>query len=166
MNHTTFRMAALLLLGLGLGLLGSSLAQSQTPAGSPATTQAGVVKRTLGTVVVERAGQQQPAQPGMALLVGDTVRTGPGSAAGITLADDTLLTAGADSELVISSFAFDPTTQEGNLLASLWRGTLHLVTGLIGKKTPEQVKVQTRTVVLGARGTEFIVEATQTVAAR
>ncbi len=92
-------------------------------------------------------------------MVGDTIRTGPDGAVGITLADDTLLTIGADSELVLSAYSFDSTTQDGNLLASLWRGTLAVVTGLIGKKTPENVRVQTRTVVLGVRGTEFIVDA-------
>ena len=109
-------------------------------------------------MTVEHAGQVQPAQAGTLLRVGDVLRTGADGAAGITLADDSLLTAGPGSELVISAFAFNPITHEANLLASLWRGTLSVVTGLIGKKAPEQVKVQTRTVVLGSRGTEFIVE--------
>lgn len=134
--------------------------RAQTPA-APATgpaTAAGIVKRSQGEVSIERAGQRLPAAAGTAVLTGDTVRTGPASAAGITLRDDTLMTLGPDSELVISSFAFDATSHDGKLLTSLWRGTLHMVTGLIAKKTPEQVNVQTRTVVLGARGTEFIVE--------
>ncbi len=98
---------------------------------------AGVVKRSQGTVTLERASQRLMVLPGQILLVGDTVRTGPASAAGLTLADDTLLTVGPDSELVITAFSFDATTDDGNLLASLWRGTLHVVTGLIGKKSPE-----------------------------
>jgi hypothetical protein len=35
-----------------------------------------------------------------------------------------------------------------------------VVTGLIGRKAPEKVRFQTRTVVLGVRGTEFILDAT------
>ena len=120
---------------------------------------AGLVKRSQGSVTLAHAGQVLPARPGMVVAVGDTLRTGPDGAVGITLADDTLLTAGPDSELVISAFAFDATGHDGHLLASLWRGTLSVVTGLIGKKAPENVKVQTRTVVLGVRGTEFIVDA-------
>ena len=137
-------------------------ARGQTPAAptiGPATaTAAGVVKRSQGEVSIERAGQRLAAAPGASLMTGDTVRTGPAGAAGITLRDDTLMTLGPDSELVISNFAFDATTHDGNLLTSLWRGTLHMVTGLIARKTPERVNVQTRTMVLGARGTEFIVE--------
>ena len=60
--------------------------------------------------------------------------------------------------MVISDYRFDPVSHDGKLLASLWRGTLGVVTGLIGKKAPENVNVQTRSLVLGVRGTEFIVE--------
>lgn len=122
-------------------------------------TVAGLIKRSLGGVTLEHAGQALPARPGMPVAVGDTLRTGPDGAVGITLNDDTLLTAGPNSELVISAFDFDATRHDGQLLASLWRGTLSVVTGLIGKKSPDNVKLQTRTVVLGVRGTEFIVDA-------
>ena len=136
-------------------LAASAVAQSPIPTGQ---TVAGVVKRIQGDVHIERSGQRLSASPGTPVLASDTLRTGPGAVAGVTLRDDTLLTLGPDSEMVLSAFAFDGTTHEGNLLASLWRGTLHMVTGLIAKKSPERVNVQTRTVVLGARGTEFIVE--------
>lgn len=137
------------------------LAQPVTPvAAAPAAAPAaGILKRLSGTATLERAGTRQPAAVGMAILVGDVLRTSADGAVGITLADDTLLTAGADSELTITAFSFDPTTHDGQVLASLWRGTLAVVTGLIGKKAPEKVNVQTRTVVLGVRGTEFIVDA-------
>ncbi|MDH4390630.1 MAG: FecR family protein [Aquabacterium sp.] len=93
--------------------------------------------------------------------MGDTLRTGADGALGITLTDDTLLTIGANSELVLSTYSFDSTTQDGNLLVSLWKGTAAFVTGLIARKAPDNVRVQTRTVVLGVRGTEFIVDAQQ-----
>lgn len=147
------------------GLLSPGLAQTPPPsptAGAGANpgsgALAGVVKRSQGEVSIERAGLRLPAGVGVAVMTGDTLRTGPGAAVGITLRDDTLMTLGPDGELVISSFAFDATTHDGKLLTSLWRGTLHMVTGLIARKSPERVNVQTRTVVLGARGTEFIVE--------
>ncbi len=121
---------------------------------------AGIVKRVTGQVMLEREGQ--PAQPltvGQAVQVGDRVRTGRDSSAGITLADDTLLAAGPDSQIQISKFAFNTTTQDGNLLLQLWHGTLNVVSGLIAKKSPDNMSIQTRTVVLGVRGTEVIVEA-------
>lgn len=141
---------------LALACLAAPL-QAQTTAAA-GNAVAGVVKRSQGEVTIERAGQRLAATPGTAVMASDTLRTGPASAAGITLRDDTLLTLGPDSELVLSNFSFDATTHEGKLLTSLWRGMLHMVTGLIARKSPEQVNVQTRTVVLGTRGTEFIVE--------
>ncbi len=131
--------------------VGAALAQ-------PVQQTAGMVKRVTGNVTLERAGSRVPALAGSVVQVGDLLRTGADSAVGITLADDTLLALGADSELQLSEFSFDSTTQDGSLLASLWRGTLGVITGLIGKKTPDKVQVQTRTVVLGVRGTEFIVD--------
>ena len=45
------------------------------------------------------------------------------------------------------------------MLATLLKGTLSVVTGLIGKQAPENVRFRTPTVLLGIRGTEFIVDA-------
>lgn len=137
------------------------------PAAAPAVVaaaaelpvKAGLVKSSQGHVTRQRGERTEPATPGMAVAVGDTLRTGAAAYAGITLSDDTLLTLGPNSELLISAYKFDETTQDGSLLASLWRGTLSVVTGLIAKKSPQSVKVQTRTVVMGVRGTEFIVDA-------
>jgi len=120
---------------------------------------AGLIKRVSGNAVLERAGQRKPIAVGSHVNVGDILRTGSDGSIGIALADDTLLAVGAESELVLSAYTFDSTTQDGNLLASVWRGTVAFVTGLIAKKAPENVRVQTRTVVLGVRGTEFIVDA-------
>lgn len=121
--------------------------------------RAGVVKHVSGTVTVQRGAQAQALALGNAVFVGDVIRTASNGMTAITLADDTALTAGPNSELVVTDFAFDSTTQEGGMLVSLWRGTLAVISGLIAKTSPDKVKVQTRTVVLGVRGTEFIVDA-------
>jgi hypothetical protein len=128
--------------------LGWSLPAWATEAAAPA----GMIKRVQGTVTLERAGKNIPVQ------VGDRIRTAPRSAVGIALADDTLLSAGPGSELVVNTFTFDTTSHEGSVVARLLRGTLHVVTGLVGKAKPQNVQIQTPTVVLGVRGTEFVVE--------
>jgi hypothetical protein len=119
---------------------------------------AGIVKRLQGTVTLQRGEAALPVAAGTPVQVGDRLTTGGDGAVGITLADDTLLTAGPGSTLVISEFRFDSTTNEGNLLARLLKGTLHVVTGLIAKQAPQNVNVQTRNAVMGVRGTEFIVD--------
>jgi hypothetical protein len=120
---------------------------------------AGLVKRVSGSANLDRSGATVLLAAGDTVRAGDVLRTGANSSIGIALTDDTLLTIGPNSELQVTAFTFDSTTQDGNLLASVWRGTVAFVTGLIAKKAPENVRVQTRTVVLGVRGTEFIVDA-------
>ena len=122
------------------------------------TATIGRIKTLAGSVNIDRAGQPLPALIGMALQQGDRLRTGPDGGVGITLADDSLLTAGPSSQLVISRFAFNPTTHDGALDATLSRGSLHVVSGLIAKKKPEAISFRARSVVLGVRGTEFIID--------
>jgi len=128
-------------------------------ASAQAADAAGIVKRLQGAVTLQRGGQSLPVAPGTAVQVGDRLVTGADGTVGITLADDTLLTAGPGSTLLINDFRFDSTTNEGGLLASLLKGTLHVVTGLIARQTPQNVNVQTRNALMGVRGTEFIVDA-------
>jgi len=146
-------------LAIALAAYAQPSADASVARADASVARAGVVKRTAGQVSLDRSGTRLTPMQGTEIRVGDTLRTGADGALGITLADDTLLTVGANSELLINAFNFDSTTHDGNMLATLWKGTLGLVTGLIGRKAPEKVRVQTRTVVLGVRGTEFIVDA-------
>ena len=118
----------------------------------------GMVKVSQGTVTIERAGQQLPAPAGTAVYAGDRVRTGILGSVGITLDDDTRLSAGPNSTLLITEFRFNSTTHDGSLIASLLKGTFSVVTGLIGKHSPNSVTFKTPTMTLGIRGTEFVVD--------
>ena len=79
---------------------------------------------------------------------------------GITLTDNTLLSAGPDSVWVLERYAFNSTTHQGQLDAGLRRGTLSMVSGKLAKQSPDAVRVITPATVLGARGTEFHVQVT------
>lgn len=129
-----------------------------TAAGQAAADAAGVVKRLQGGVTLQRGAQTLPVAPGTRVEVGDRLTTGTDGSVGVTLADDTLLSAGPGSTLVVSQFRFDSTTNEGNVLIQLVKGTLAMVSGLIAKQTPQNVNVQTRNALMGVRGTEFIVD--------
>lgn len=124
-----------------------------------AADAAGVVKRVQGAVTLQRAGQSLPVAAGTAVQEGDRLVTGADGGVGVTMADDSLFTVGPASTLVISRFRFDSTTHDGNVLLDLLKGTLHFVSGLIAKQTPQNVNVQTRNALMGVRGTEFIVDA-------
>lgn len=119
---------------------------------------AGVVKRLQGSVSLQRGTQNVPVAAGTRVEVGDRLVTGADGSVGVTLADDTLLSAGPGSTLVVSQFRFDSTTNDGNVLIQLVKGTLAMVSGLIAKQSPQNVNVQTRNALMGVRGTEFIVD--------
>ncbi|WP_411882823.1 FecR domain-containing protein [Polaromonas sp. YR568] len=125
------------------------------------TRQAGFVKTLKGSVQLQEAagGAARPAQAGDALLPGGRITTGPDSAASIVLRDGTTLVVGPLSQMELKAFSFDATTHEGNLLAALLKGSLRMVTGLLGKAHPEAVRIETQFAFVGVRGTDFIVQA-------
>jgi len=118
----------------------------------------GRVKVSKGQVSIERAGAAQPATVGARLQAADVVSTGSDGAVGITLNDDSLLSAGANSRLSLDRFVHEPSTNQGRLDVSLNRGTLAVISGRIAKQSPEAMTVRTPTAILGVRGTEFAVK--------
>jgi hypothetical protein len=136
----------------------SSAALAQTAV--PAEQQAGIVKSVRGDVQLLGAdGTPRAAAPGDALSPIDRVVTGPDSAASVVLRDGTRMVVGPSSRLDVKEFHFDATTQDGGLLVSLLRGSMRMITGLIGKMHPDAVRVETQTATIGIRGTDFIVQA-------
>ena len=129
-----------------------------TALGVHAAEPAGMVKNSRGLVSIERAGQTIDAPVGTTVFAEDKLRTGKDSAVGVALKDQTLLSAGPNSLLLIDKFVFDSTTHEGKMLVGVRKGSVVVATGKIAKKTPESVDFYTPTTVLGVRGTEFAIE--------
>lgn len=119
----------------------------------------GVVRRTTGDVTLYRAGKASPAAAGMKLRAGDSIETGGDGSIGVILRDDTLLALGPKSALAIDSFLFAPKEGKLGLVARLSRGTLDFFTGLVGKLSPESVRIDTPVSSIGIRGTHFVVSA-------
>ena len=122
-----------------------------------AAVDIGQVKVVKGTVTVERSGQAVPAEAGTRLQTSDVVRTGSDGSVGITMTDNSLLSAGPNSVLALDRYDFDSTTNQGRFDASLRRGTLAVVSGRLAKQSPDAMTLHTPTAVLGVRGTGFVV---------
>ncbi|MGH8663195.1 MAG: FecR family protein [Burkholderiales bacterium] len=120
---------------------------------------AGVVKIAKGEVAIERSGAKPPATPGARVQSGDRIVTGRDGQVGITLRDNTLLSAGPNSSLALDEFAFDSTTHAGAIDASVQRGTVAVVSGKIAQQSPEAVRFRTPNAILGVRGTSFVIDA-------
>jgi hypothetical protein len=117
----------------------------------------GQIKTSKGSVTVERAAQTLPGAVGTRLQTSDIVSTGADGAVGITMSDDSLLSAGPNSTLSLDRFAFDSTTRQGQFETSLRKGSLAVISGRIAKQSPDAMMVRTPSAILGVRGTEFVV---------
>ena len=137
-------------------------AQTTSGAASPAVGEmrAGTLKSVRGDVQLLSAdGAARGAGPGDAVEPIDRIVTGADSGASVVFRDGTSLVVGPSSRLDLKQFHFDSTTQDGGLLVSLLRGSMRMITGLIGKTNPDAVRVETQTATIGIRGTDFIVQA-------
>lgn len=131
------------------------------PAAHPAQSDdaAAVFKTVNGTVTVHRGATALPATPGMALQVADRLVSAAASGAGIAFRDGTLLTLGANADLLVRDYVFEPKEAKYAFSLYLAKGSALYASGKLGKVAPEAVRVQTPTATVAVRGTRFIVEA-------
>lgn len=117
----------------------------------------GQIKTASGQAVIVRDNARLPAKPGDAVYAKDVVQTGDNSSIGISFIDNSVFSAGPNSEIALEQFQFNTTTG-GSMLANLSRGTLSVVSGDITKKSPGALKIKTPSAILAVRGTTFAVE--------
>jgi len=134
------------------------LAASISLLANAADLPAGMIKTAKGNAAIEREGQKTPAKAGAALMASDRVVTGADGSVGITLRDETLLAVGPNSNVWLEKYAFDPTSHEGKLDATVRKGTLGVISGKLSKQSPGAVQFRTPTSILGVRGTEFVID--------
>ena len=140
------------------GLLAATLVAIASVA---AAAEIGQIKVAKGQVSVERKGETLAATVGLRLEAADVVKTGTDGSVGITMSDNSLLSAGPNSALALERFEFDPTTSQGRFDAQLQRGTLSVISGRIAKQSPQAMTVRTPSAALAVRGTEFVVAANE-----
>ena len=119
----------------------------------------GVVRNSSGSATVTRVGDVLPATTGTRLQTGDTLGTGPDGSLGVILRDDSSISLGPSSSLVLRDFLFSPSEGRFSLLVRLSKGTMAYLSGLIGKLAPEKARFETPTATIGIRGTHFAVKA-------
>ena len=111
----------------------------------------GIVGAISGTVRTET----RELKSGDQIYLNETIIAGLGSGTQILLLDQSTFTIGAESEVVMDTFIFDPDTHEGKIVASVKQGSLKVISGLISKKNPDSLTVEVPEGTLGSRGTEF-----------
>ena len=118
----------------------------------------GVVKTSAGTATISRGGQILPAAVGTKLLAADTLATGADGSMGVILRDNSTLSIGPETNLIIREFLFSPAEGKLGLLVRITRGTMAYISGLIGKSAPGSARFETPVATIGIRGTRFAVK--------
>ena len=111
----------------------------------------GIVGAVSGTVKTEN----RTLKAGDKIYLNETIYAGTGSGTQLLLLDQSTFTIGADSEVLMDTFIYDPTTNDGKIVATVKEGSLKVISGLISKKNPESLTVKVPEGTLGSRGTEF-----------
>lgn len=119
---------------------------------------AGIIKAISGDVFITSSKTDIKAVANMKIMVGDSIRTGEKSSAGLIFEDDTVVALGPNSEITIDSFLFNPANKELSFITRMIHGTFSFITGQIAKLAPDKVSIETPDATLGVRGTKFLVK--------
>ncbi len=123
-------------------------------AGEPSAD--GLIARFEGHAEIHHLGRETLAPvTGGPLHPRDHLVTGPDGRVEITFADDTRLILGADGELVLDGYRFEPEGEGGDALFRLKTGALFVTAGRIAEQKGGAVVVRTPVASIGVRGTEF-----------
>lgn len=126
-----------------------------------AAEDAGQIKTAQGSAQIERDGHRIAATPGLHVRQSDSIITGDDGAVGVTLADNSLLSIGPNTVMSLDKYAFDTTTYDGQMDASIKKGTILVVSGKLVKHTPGAMRIHTPASIMGVRGTKFIVHVSE-----
>jgi hypothetical protein len=118
----------------------------------------GRVKTVEGTASIVRGQGSLPAVVNERILQGDTLTTGPNGSLGVILKDDTSLSLGPNSVVVVDQFQFAPAEGKLSLVTRMVRGTAVYISGIIAKLSPQSVRFETPNATIGIRGTRFLVK--------
>ncbi|MBA4357860.1 MAG: hypothetical protein C0405_09060 [Desulfovibrio sp.] len=142
---STLALTALLALPTATALA----AQGDSPAGS--------VKSISGEAQVARDGAAPAAlKPGDRIFEKDVLTTGPGGSVGLVMRDNSTLSLGPGSRLVVERFLFAPEKNALTALLRLKKGSLACSTGEMAKLSPESMQFLATGYALGIRGTHFL----------
>jgi len=117
----------------------------------------GIVKSVSGDVVIVRNGQTFVAEVNTKIYNKDLLKTGSDGKIGLVFEDDTIISMGTRSQIVIEDFLFEPAEKRMSFVARIIQGTASFLSGQMEKLIPEGVRLETPDAVIGFRGTRVLV---------
>ena len=123
-----------------------------------ASPAVGTVQKMSGPASIVRQGQTISASVGQEIFENDILQTGRDGSMGVVFSDETLLSLGPESVLVVDQYVFAPRQGKFSIVLKMLRGTAAYLSGLISKLTPESAHFETPSASIGIRGTHFVVK--------
>ena len=120
--------------------------------------QVAQIKTVSGQAEIVRNGSHSAAKIGDPVFEKDTIETGADGSIGITFIDNTVMSSGPNSEIVLEDYKFNSSNFKGSMTTNVNRGTISMISGDIARSTPGAMKVKTPTAILAVRGTRFVIE--------
>jgi hypothetical protein len=133
------------------------LALAGTTARAQAPAHAGRVKLVSGTAFVVHERRQVPAIVGAQVFETDALVTGADGRLGVTLRDDTRISLGPRSEVQVDRFLYEPAAGQLAFALKIIRGIATYVSGRIAKLSPDAVRLETPSAIVGVRGTSLAI---------
>ena len=116
---------------------------------------AGTIQAFSGNVTITSADKiSRKAVAKEKIQSGDTVTTQVKSEILIKLADDSSVALRPNTQFQFTEFKYDKAPTDSSLV-TLLRGTARMITGLIARRSPSNIRVSTVTATIGIRGTDF-----------
>ena len=128
-----------------------------TPAVAQQPSAAGRIKVVSGSAFIVRDSKLVPAKVGQEVYAADGLRTGADGRIGVTLKDDTRISLGPSSEVRLERFAYAAADGSLGLVLKIVRGVAAYVSGRIAKLSPDSIRLETPTAIVGVRGTSLAI---------
>ncbi len=126
--------------------------------GAMAGDEIGRIHTLKGKAEIERGTERIAASTGLPLNQGDIVRTGDDGGLGIVLWDDTSLSMGPDSGVVLTDFVFHPIANKFAVVLRMVKGAFVYQSGVISKLAPDSIRLDTPASTIKVHGTRLLIE--------
>jgi hypothetical protein len=120
-----------------------------------AAEPAGRVLILQGAAVAVRGSQEVPLSRGVTVESGDLLKVAEGSSLQVRFTDESVVALRANSQYKIDDYKFSEKGDSDKSVFSLLKGGMRTITGLIGKRNPDNYQMRSTTATIGIRGTHF-----------
>ncbi len=126
---------------------------------------AGKATKVNGTVHAKlEAQEKRKLSIGKSIFEKDLITTEEDSSITLLFSDETRFELGSDSSLQVNKYLYEKDADNDSSSIEVIKGTFRFISGLIAKKKPESMKVNTAVATIGIRGTNVAGKADSTSA--